>query len=224
MKESSHSKKPSSPAASSQQPFFQRKADEAMTDHQYFFNAVQPKLTVNTVDDPYEREADQVADQVVKGSENSLSNPEAGPFAVQGKWTIHRKPFIQKAEDDKEVQAKVATDLQRSGLLEDAPDQDTSDVQTKSEAGNSPQPSQGFESKLSVSKGGGAPLDPGIQGKMETGIGADFSNVKVHQGDSATHMSNQIGARAFTHGNDIYFNEGEYDTTVCRDSTLSPMN
>jgi phage-related protein len=212
MKESSHSKKPSSPAASSQQPFFQRKADEAMTDHQYFFNAVQPKLTVNTVDDPYEREADQVADQVVKGSENSLSNPEAGPFAVQGKWTIHRKPFIQKAEDDKEVQAKVATDLQRSGLLEDAPDQDTSDVQTKSEAGNSPQPSQGFESKLSVSKGGGAPLDPGIQGKMETGIGADFSNVKVHQGDSATHMSNQIGARAFTHGNDIYFNEGEYDT------------
>jgi hypothetical protein len=45
---------------------------------------------------------------------------------------------------------------------------------------------------------------------MESGFGADFSGVHVHTDNNAAQMNQQLGARAFTHGSDIYFNQGEY--------------
>ncbi len=48
---------------------------------------------------------------------------------------------------------------------------------------------------------------------MESGFGADFSDVKIHTDSSAVDMSNNLNAQAFTHGNDIYFNSGKYDTS-----------
>ena len=41
-------------------------------------------------------------------------------------------------------------------------------------------------------------------------MGADFSGVNVHTGADASDLNEQVNARAFTLGNDIFFNEGEY--------------
>ncbi|ELY92380.1 hypothetical protein C483_07993 [Natrialba hulunbeirensis JCM 10989] len=41
---------------------------------------------------------------------------------------------------------------------------------------------------------------------------ADFSNVRVHTGAKAAEAAEAIDAKAFTCGNDIVFNSGEYDT------------
>ncbi|MCM8529078.1 MAG: DUF4157 domain-containing protein, partial [Lentisphaeraceae bacterium] len=68
-----------------------------------------------------------------------------------------------------------------------------------------------FESQLNSAKGGGKTLDKNTQTEMESGFGADFSGVRVHTGQNAAQMSQSIGARAFTHGNDIYFNSGQYN-------------
>lgn len=65
--------------------------------------------------------------------------------------------------------------------------------------------------KLSASRGGGAPLPGGTRQFMENAFGADFSNVSIHAGSEAADMSRQIQAKAFTHGSDIYFNEGHYN-------------
>jgi len=84
-------------------------------------------------------------------------------------------------------------------------------VQTKSmDAPEEPNP--GLEGRLGSSKGGGSSLSPETQGSMGSAFGADFSNVKIHTGSEAVQMNQELGAQAFTHGNDIYFNEGKYDT------------
>jgi LysM repeat protein len=67
-----------------------------------------------------------------------------------------------------------------------------------------------FQSKLESSKSGGQSLDGSTRSEMESKMGADFSNVKIHLGSEAHHMSESISAQAFTHGSDVYFNEGRY--------------
>ena len=69
-----------------------------------------------------------------------------------------------------------------------------------------------LESRLNHSNGSGAPLPDDARSSMERAFGADFSDVRVHTGTSAVQMNQELGAQAFTHGFDIYFNEGKYDT------------
>jgi hypothetical protein len=45
---------------------------------------------------------------------------------------------------------------------------------------------------------------------MEHGFGAEFSRVKVHVDDRAAGLARQLNARAFTIGNDVFFNRGEF--------------
>ncbi|WP_262490640.1 eCIS core domain-containing protein [Neolewinella marina] len=71
--------------------------------------------------------------------------------------------------------------------------------------------SDDFSGQLRASKGGGAQLPATTRSSMESAIGADFSGVRVHTGSHAAALSDQIGAQAFTHGSDIYFNSGKYD-------------
>ena len=47
--------------------------------------------------------------------------------------------------------------------------------------------------------------------RWASAIGNDFSSVRIHNDSSASRMSEDLGAQAFTHGRDIYFNEGKYD-------------
>lgn len=71
--------------------------------------------------------------------------------------------------------------------------------------------SSNFESKLNSSKSTGIGLDPATRAEMETGFGANFENVNIHTDANAVALSNQIQAKAFTQGNDIYFNQGQYN-------------
>jgi hypothetical protein len=66
------------------------------------------------------------------------------------------------------------------------------------------------EQKLDNTAGGGAPLHKGIKAFMEPHFGTDFSRVKVHTGSDAAQMNRELGSHAFTHGSNIYFNEGQY--------------
>ena len=45
---------------------------------------------------------------------------------------------------------------------------------------------------------------------MNRSFGNDFSDVKIHVDSDAVQMNQNLGAKAFAHGNDIYFNEGKY--------------
>jgi hypothetical protein len=79
-----------------------------------------------------------------------------------------------------------------------------------SRARGPPAVSRDFETLLRSSKGGGRPLPGKTRVEMETSFGADFSGVRVHDGAGADQLSRSIEARAFTHGQDIYFSRNRY--------------
>jgi len=54
--------------------------------------------------------------------------------------------------------------------------------------------------------GGGMPLPPPVQAKMEAAFGHDFADVRVHAGDEA----GSIGAVAYTRGSHLHFARGRW--------------
>ena len=57
----------------------------------------------------------------------------------------------------------------------------------------------------------GKPLEEQTRRLMETGLGHDFSNVRVHVDDRADAAARALGANAYTAGNDIVFASGKYE-------------
>ena len=70
--------------------------------------------------------------------------------------------------------------------------------------------STAMESQLAQAKGGGRTMPDGLQNMMESGFGRNFSNVRIHTDSQAEAMNNSLSAKAFTLGNDIYFNKGQF--------------
>ncbi len=68
-----------------------------------------------------------------------------------------------------------------------------------------------FQSKLESSKGKGQSLPEHLQDELGGKMGANFSGVKIHTGGEAHGMNENVNAKAFTHGQDVYFREGEYN-------------
>ena len=67
-----------------------------------------------------------------------------------------------------------------------------------------------MENQLNHLQGGGHAMPTGLRNMMESGFGQDFSNVRLHTDSEAASLSSSIHAKAFTHGNDIYFNQGQF--------------
>lgn len=78
------------------------------------------------------------------------------------------------------------------------------DVDSNNEIGKA------FENRLNRHKGDGNPLSPEVRGYFEPRFMHDFSKVRVHTDNEATLMNRDLGARAFTHGQNIYFHRGQY--------------
>ncbi len=72
------------------------------------------------------------------------------------------------------------------------------------------QTSPWIEQQINTQRGSGQSLPTETRTFMEGGIGAGFENVKVHTNSTAVQMNRELGARAFTVGNDIFFNSNQY--------------
>lgn len=109
---------------------------------------------------------------------------------------VQRKCAECEEEEKEKLQRKTS----------DAP---PSFLQAKSES-NTPVVSDNLSQSIESSAGRGDAMDSPMQTFMSERFGADFSQVKIHNNDQSAQMSRELGARAFTVGNDIYFNEGQY--------------
>jgi len=56
----------------------------------------------------------------------------------------------------------------------------------------------------------GEPLPAGIRGFFEARLGHDFGGVGIHHDAESHRLNEQLGARAFTRGREIFLREGEY--------------
>ena len=65
--------------------------------------------------------------------------------------------------------------------------------------------------RINHERSGGQSLDSHVQAKMSESTGQDFSDVKIHTGPESHDLNEQLSAKAFTTGSDIFFREGAYD-------------
>ena len=65
-------------------------------------------------------------------------------------------------------------------------------------------------SRIGQQRGGGQALDGAVGDQIGGAMGADFNDVRVHTSPESDQLNQQLGARAFTTGQDIFFKEGEY--------------
>ncbi|MFZ2900442.1 MAG: DUF4157 domain-containing protein [Saprospiraceae bacterium] len=148
---------------------------------------IQTKLAIGQPNDRYEKEADIMAEKVVQ----KLEKPNYSKPIQRKCENCGQEDKLQKMEEDsEEIEVKGKPIFETEG---------NSQIQTKS-----------IENQLNSTKGGGRYLSENTRSNMEFAFGADFSSVKVHTDSKATQMSQKLGARAFTHGSNVYFNKGEY--------------
>ena len=65
--------------------------------------------------------------------------------------------------------------------------------------------------RIDRARSGGQPLDSSTREQMGQAMGYDMSGVRVHTSTEADDLSHQLGAQAFTTGQDVFFREGAYD-------------
>jgi hypothetical protein len=157
----------------------------------------QAKLTVGAPDDSYEREADAMADKVMRMPDRSMVQPKCADCEEEGK-VAQTKPLADTI----------------TPLVQSAP----------SDAIGSFEPGADFESRLGTS-GGGSPLPASTRAFMEPRFGTDFSAVRLHRGSEdvgeSDRLNRELGARAFTFGSDVYLSSGARDIEGAGRKTLA---
>jgi Domain of unknown function (DUF4157) len=161
---------------------------------------IQPKLSVGAVDDPFEREADSMADHVMRMPDSSLIQRKCASCEEEEK--LHRMPetsFLQKKcascehDEEEQIHRKITPFIQKQG--------------NGLEGGIA---SESVTNQINSSRGGGNRMSENTLSFMESRFNTDFSGIKIHTDSNAVQMSRDLNAQAFTVGSDIYFNAGKY--------------
>ncbi|AOX02711.1 hypothetical protein BJP34_27630 [Moorena producens PAL-8-15-08-1] len=161
---------------------------------------VQTKLTIGKPHDRYEQEADRVAAAVVEEINRPAPVSRAQGEVVQG-----------KEKEGEELQIKLElqgiTGHEGKSLVHS---RGNMPLLQRKEAIGGGEATTDFETELNRARGSGKPLDVGLQQSMGQAMGADFSGVRVHTDGRANQLNRSLSARAFTTGQDVYFQKGEY--------------
>lgn len=217
----------------------------------------QPKVAVGKANDPYEQEADRVADKVTDGLPAPLisSLPSTGlnnsaqrqekeeeepvqTLSVQRQEKEEEEPVqtlsVQRQEEEKEEPVQTLS-IQRQKKEEEEPvqtlsvqrqeeeeeepvqtmavqrqeEEEEESVQTDAGGGTGAGPSMAGAAAHAINtKGPGSPLNPSVRNTLESRMGTDFSNVRVHDDSGSREAADKLNARAFTHKNDIWLGKG----------------
>ncbi|MEM9218153.1 MAG: DUF4157 domain-containing protein [Cyanobacteria bacterium P01_F01_bin.150] len=73
--------------------------------------------------------------------------------------------------------------------------------------------SSDIEAAIQQKRGRGQAMDSQVQEQMESAFGVNFDGVRVHTDSEADVLNNSLNAHAFTTGQDIFFRQGEYDSS-----------
>ena len=162
---------------------------------------VQTKLTISHPDDPYEREADQIAEHFAR---------DPGSVATYGQGPARDQADVQRACDECNIDAITSEESEEDKAQEES--EEPSEVSPKREAGVAPpRVACGLDSGFASARADARPLPRHIRQEMERGFGQDFGSVRIHVGHYSSAMCRAIRAKAFTYRRDIYFNAGQFN-------------
>ena len=213
------------PKEKNERPFFGAKQNNSK---QPFFQAKGIKIA--QPGDKYEKEADSMADAVVNNqSTPGIQQKEISAIQRESLSTPLEDERLgtaeQRMEEDKLIQEKP--DLQR-----EAEEEEEMPLQAKKEEEEPLQKKEDQEEELNLQKdsasesstatgsvsnyikstaGQGQQLPPQKRMEMEAKFRYSFKDVNIHNDSSAHEMNKELGARAFTTKNDIYFRNGQFD-------------
>ena len=172
--------------------------------------AIQAKLTVNPPDDQYEKEADRVAQNFAKASTSSSQRQEI----PEEEEEVQTK--LQRQTEEEEVQVKS---LQRQEVPEEEVQMKSlqkqevpeEEIQTKASVSKVPERSEGLEARIQTARSGGKQIPDSVRNSFEPHFGRDFGQVRLHTDSEADTLSQELQARAFTTGSDVFFRSGDYN-------------
>ncbi|MDH3974170.1 MAG: DUF4157 domain-containing protein [Deltaproteobacteria bacterium] len=178
----------------------QRQLGNAAVQQMHEPGELQAKLKIAVPNDKYEREANRVADHVMRMpdlnsqfSELTSNSPPSVTGSVADNNTVQR--ICSTCEDGLQRQ----TDEEQNNLM-----------QAKEQPGATSAVTADVASGIQSMRGRGQRLTESTRLFMEPRFGADFSGVRVHNDSNANHLAGRINARAFTVGRDIVFGSGQY--------------
>ncbi|HZZ96785.1 MAG TPA: DUF4157 domain-containing protein, partial [Jatrophihabitantaceae bacterium] len=177
---------------------------------------VQAKLAVGASNDPLEVEADVVAQRVVDALRAQDSDPIQRPAreAADPDLVARRLDVMRQAGQD-ESHGAGDTGPNLAALVRRHAD-------VRRHAGHGPSTaigaeggdlSEGQQSSLRQASAGGQALPAPARRRMESALGVDFGDVRVHAGPEATALNEQMSARAFTVDKHVFFRDGLPDTS-----------
>ncbi len=178
---------------------------------------LQAKLEVGPARDRFEAEADRMADRVVSGPGPPDTAPPATISALPTGGAASRKADGSAPEEAEETPPLLAQSKRENGAAPpEEPEDPVDSLLMQRDAANGASGGAftapaSVESAIAGMRSGPArQLDPGTRSTMESGIGRDFSNVRIHDGARAANAARNLRAKAFTVGNDVFFGAGQY--------------
>lgn len=184
--------------------------------------AIQAKLTVGRPDDRYEREADRVADQVMRMPETA-NTPSPAVSASPVQVTRLQRRCAKCEEEDKQASAEalLSQESDRGPRLQRlcakckqehgtaAKGDDGIDLQAKRRI--PPSPTLGTDSGTQVDPRGrgGQPLPSSERAFFESRFGHRFEHVSIHTDGWAARAAAAVDAQAFTVGRHIVMGAGQ---------------
>lgn len=162
---------------------------------------IHAKLKVSNPGDKSEKEADAIADKVMRMSDIDDKNEPNTEEVLNETEELQTKPMnsttsvISREQDEEEPGVEEEEEETISAKRETAYRKEGVSASTESKINN---------------LGGGRPLSSNERSFFEPKFGADFSGVRVHNDSRANQAAGEINAKAFAKGNNVVFAKGEY--------------
>lgn len=180
----------------------------------FFHPVIQTKIGIGAKNDPYERQADQMADQITRQTKSPDSKAECAECGHEpGKSPVVNPVNLQKKEAEGAC-PECAAKQDENPLA--GPESIQKKESNSGGTASTNKPASGanaasVENNMVSSKGDGKKMNGALKNEMESGFGRDFSDVTIHTDQESVEMNQQLGSQAFAYGNDIYFNSGKFD-------------
>src|SRR5262249_14407604 len=146
-----------------------------------------------------------------------------GSFAIMsGGWSVNDGQRIGRGETPPEQRAETSAEpgivprplttsqLFGVGRLDPVREQRAAAASQIQRSLKAWRAANGAAGNAAIPKGPGQPLPATVRERMEPKLGADLSSVRVHTAGDSAKAARDLGARAFTVGEDVHFNAGEF--------------
>ena len=187
----------------------EEKVQKATLPEEKIQKATQPeeKIQKQAKEEEKVQKATLPEEKIQKKEEEKIQKANLPEEKIQNK----EEDKIQKAAlPEEKVQKKEEDKIQKATLPEEKVQKKEEEKLQRKSGDGTPAVATDTQSAIKSKTSGGQPLSSETRSYMEPRFGADFNNVRVHNDQESAGLNNQLGARAFTYQNHVFFSNGQY--------------